>query len=379
MDNQELFQEYVNTKKKYTELRLNQRGGDWWDPFAWSRKRRERQEKRKAIQRKEAEEQQRQIDEQKRQLESMMSLTPRKVEQQRETREDTAAREDAAIASNQDLVKLFKKIDTDNDGKITKRELLLALRRKLILPEQLAQPFLPEQLADLLRKVRQEGPTRAAFERVFASMDSDNKPGVDLKEFDAYFASPSADVPEAAQRQVGDDLDIVKREIREAQKASTQLAEARTQLAEARKQVTKAHTHVEISKALEAQEIARKRAEAAWNVHEELYKQITNRITKRQQEIDGLHPIIGKQLLELYDDTDSGPEVYDLIPNKKYAIRRSDDNWYVAHYIGATSTVEYPKMIYSFNIGNGEIKEGYEEYIKGKLKYLKYPRHYKYL
>ena len=82
-----------------------------------------------------------------------------------------------ALALRAQLAALFLGIDKDGDGAVTRRELLLALRR---------DPGLADRL-ELPQHVRQEGSTRAMFERVFADIDADGSDTVTLAEFTAYF------------------------------------------------------------------------------------------------------------------------------------------------------------------------------------------------
>ena len=75
------------------------------------------------------------------------------------------------------LAALFRAIDKNGDGMVTRIELLLALRKDRGLADRLALP----------QHVRQEGSTRAMFERVFAEIDADGSETVTLAEFTAYF------------------------------------------------------------------------------------------------------------------------------------------------------------------------------------------------
>jgi hypothetical protein len=75
------------------------------------------------------------------------------------------------------LAALFRAIDKNGDGTVTRIELLLALRR---------DPGLADRL-ELPQHVRQEGSTRAMFERVFAEIDADGSDTLTLDEFCAHF------------------------------------------------------------------------------------------------------------------------------------------------------------------------------------------------
>ena len=74
---------------------------------------------------------------------------------------------------------IFKLMDRNGDGIVNRRELLLALRN----------PSLPlDGLLDLPAHVRQEGSTRARFERVFNDMDTDQSDEVSWGEFVQYLS-----------------------------------------------------------------------------------------------------------------------------------------------------------------------------------------------
>ena len=65
----------------------------------------------------------------------------------------------------------------NGDGSVTRAELLLALRRDPNLAERLQLPA----------RARQEGQTRAMFERVFAEIDTDGSGSLALGELFAFF------------------------------------------------------------------------------------------------------------------------------------------------------------------------------------------------
>ena len=75
------------------------------------------------------------------------------------------------------LSAVFDAIDKNHDGAVSRSELLLALRRDPALAERLRLP----------QHVRQEGGTRAAFERVFAEIDADGSATLSLRDFARYF------------------------------------------------------------------------------------------------------------------------------------------------------------------------------------------------
>jgi hypothetical protein len=90
------------------------------------------------------------------------------------------------------LAAVFATIDKNHDGAVTRTELLLALRRDADLAEKLQLPA----------HVRQEGGTRARFERVFAEIDADGSDSVSLREMHAYFLRHGL-AERASAREVG--------------------------------------------------------------------------------------------------------------------------------------------------------------------------------
>ena len=96
-----------------------------------------------------------------------------------------AAAEPPAAGSEElraQLSAVFGAIDKNHDGAVSRSELLLALRR---------DPGLADRL-ELPQHVRQEGGTRALFERVFAEIDVDGSDALTLDDFCAHFGWPAA-------------------------------------------------------------------------------------------------------------------------------------------------------------------------------------------
>jgi hypothetical protein len=97
-----------------------------------------------------------------------------------------AVRDEAVYATGTglraQLSAVFDAIDKNHDGSVSRIELLLALRKDPGLADRLALP----------QHVRQEGGTRALFERVFDEIDIDSSDALTLDEFCAHFSRPAA-------------------------------------------------------------------------------------------------------------------------------------------------------------------------------------------
>jgi hypothetical protein len=71
---------------------------------------------------------------------------------------------------------MFDRADRHTDNLVSKRELILALRKDLELCAELGLPS----------HIRQEGASRDAFERFFLSIDQDHDMQISWKEFAAF-------------------------------------------------------------------------------------------------------------------------------------------------------------------------------------------------